>query len=111
MTSNGQILAIVAAAAAATFLTRVFPFLLFSGGKKTPETVLYLGRVLPPAIIAFLVVYCLKGVTLLSAFPFGLPEAIAVLLVTLLHVWKKNNLLSILGGTVVYMLLVQVVFA
>lgn len=86
------------------------PFLLFPAGKKVPKTVEYLGKVLPPAVIGMLVVYCFKSVNP-AAFPFGLPELIASATVVLLHIWKRNNLLSIGVGTVLYMVLVQTVFA
>lgn len=92
-----------------TFVTRAIPFLIFRKGKEIPETVKYLGRVLPPAVIGMLVVYCLKSVSVAS-FPFGLPELIAITVVVVLHVWKRNNLLSIGVGTVLYMFLVQAVF-
>lgn len=93
-----------------TFATRVIPFVLFPSGKKVPKTVEQLGKVLPPAVIGMLVIYCLKSVSPLT-YPFGLPELIAGLLVVVLHIWKRNNLLSIGVGTVVYMVLVQTVFA
>ena len=96
--------------AAATFLTRVLPFLFFDHGDHPPRIILYLGRVLPPAIIAMLIVYCLKGVTFAS--PAGwLPALLAALTAAGLHLWKHNDLLSIFGATALYMLLVQVVFA
>ncbi len=95
--------------AAATFLTRLLPFLLFPANKKTPEFVLYLGRVLPYAIMGMLIIYCFKDVNFLS-WPFGLPELLARLFVILAHKWKHNLLLSIGGGTVLYMILVQAVF-
>lgn len=93
-----------------TIFTRALPFLLFPGHRETPRYVQYLGRVLPFAIIGMLVVYCLRSTTV-TAYPFGLPEGIALAVIVALHVWKKNTLLSIGAGTVVYMLLVQVVFA
>lgn len=92
-----------------TMLTRFLPFILFPANKETPAFVLYLGRVLPFAIIGFLVVFCLKNVNLLAA-PHGIPEAIAMLVIVGLHLWKRNVLLSIGGGTIVFMLLVQNVF-
>lgn len=93
--------------AAVTALLRFLPFLVFR--RKTPQPVLYLGRVLPCAIIGMLVVYCLKGVTP-AAYPHGLPELISVVLVAALHKWKHNTLLSIPAGTICYMVLLQVVF-
>lgn len=98
---------LVAVMSAVTILLRAAPFLVFK--KKTPAYVLYLGRVLPAAIIGMLVIYCLKDTNLLSA-PFGAPELIAGLLVVGLHAWKRNILLSILAGTGAYMLLTQLVF-
>lgn len=92
---------------AVTIALRAAPFLVFK--KKAPAYVMYLGQVLPAAIIGMLVIYCLKDTSLLSA-PFGAPELIAGLLVAGLHAWKRNILLSILSGTVVYMLLTQLVF-
>lgn len=92
------------------FATRAIPFLVFRSGKEIPEVVKYLGKVLPPAVIGMLVIYCLKKVSVVS-FPFGLPELIAIAAVILLHVWKRNNLLSIGVGTVLYMFLIQVAFA
>ena len=91
-----------------TILLRFLPFLVFR--KKVPPCITYLGRVLPPAIIGMLVIYCLKDTVITSA-PFGLPELIAGVMVVLLQAWKRNALLSILCGTVVYMLLIQLVFA
>jgi len=92
-----------------TMFTRFLPFLVFPSGKPTPPYVRYLGRVLPSAVFGLLVVYCLKGVSLFSG-SHGVPEAIAVGVVAALHLWKRQTLLSIAGGTVCYMLLVQLVF-
>lgn len=92
-----------------TMSTRFLPFLIFGEKRKTPQLITYLGKVLPFAIMGMLVVYSLKDVTPLS-FPYGIPELIGCAVVTLLHIWKRNTLLSIGGGTVVYMLLVQLVF-
>ena len=100
---------IVAVTAIVTVVLRFLPFLIFGEDRKTPEIVTYLGKVLPFAIMGMLVVYCLKNVSLLEA-PFGLPELIGCAVVAGLHVWKRNTLLSIGGGTVCYMLLVQFVF-
>ena len=102
-------LIIILVIALVTFLTRVLPFLVFPGNKKTPAFVAYLGRVLPFSVMGMLVIYCLKSITLLAA-PFGLPELISVALVVLLHKWKHNLLLSIVVPTVLYMVLVQAVF-
>ena len=109
MSTNLHAVAAIAIMAGITFLTRALPFLLCDRGEAPPKIVLYLGRVLPPAVIAMLIVYCLRGVSF--AAPAGwAPQLIAVLAVVVLHVWKKNNLLSIFGGTILYMILVQAVF-
>ena len=100
---------LVAVMAAGTLLLRALPFLVFGSGRKTPAYILYLGKVLPPAIVGMLVIYCLREVQPLAG-SHGLPEAIAVLCVIGLQVWKRQSLLSILGGTVIYMILVQLVF-
>ena len=92
----------------ATMLTRFVPFLLFSG-KKTPRFIQYLGQALPGAIFGMLVVYCLKGVNPM-VYSHGLPEALAILVTVALHLWKRQMLVSISGGTVCYMLLLQLVF-
>ena len=98
---------LVAVMAVVTILLRFLPFLIFR--KQTPAYITYLGKVLPSAIIGMLVIYCLKDVRV-SAHPHGLPELIAAACVVGLQAWKRNSLLSILSGTVVYMLLIQVVF-
>ena len=100
---------LVAIMSAVTILLRFLPFLIWSGKRKTPKYILYLGKVLPPAIIGMLVIYCLKDISFAAA-PFGVPELIAGAGVVLLQVWRRNSLLSILGGTVLYMFLVQAVF-
>ena len=99
----------IAVIALVTAGLRFLPFLIFGENRKTPPLVTYLGQVLSYAIMGMLVVYCLKNVTLTAA-PFGIPEAIGCAVVALLHVWKRNTLLSIGAGTVCYMLLVQFVF-
>ena len=108
MTQVQQLLTI-AVVSLGTILTRFLPFLIFPAGKPVPKYVKYLGKVLPGAVFGMLVIYCLKGVSVMTA-PYGIPEAIAVLVVIGLHLWKKQTLLSIAGGTAVYMLLVQFVF-
>ena len=107
--TTGQIAALVAVMAVVTFLTRALPFLLFGRGGKPPWLVLYLGRFLPPAVIAMLIVYCYRGATFASPAGWA-PGLIAGAAVVALHLWKKNNMLSIVGGTILYMVLVQVVF-
>ena len=98
---------LVIAMAFGTILLRGLPFLMFQ--KRTPPLISYLGRVLPPAIIGLLVVYCLKDVSIRSA-PYGLPEILAALLVIGLQAWKRNSLFSILSGTAVYMLMLRFIF-
>ena len=100
---------LVAVVALVTMLLRFLPFWIFGENRTTPPLIAYLGQVLPFAIMGMLVVYCLKDVTLTSA-PFGIPELIGCALVALLHIWKRNTLLSIGAGTVCYMLLVQFIF-
>ncbi len=104
-----RIAALVAVMAVITFLTRALPFLLFGRGGEPPKVVLYLGRFLPPAVIAMLIVYCYRG-TSFAAPGQWVPGLIAGSAVIILHVWKKNNMLSIVGGTILYMILVQAVF-
>lgn len=108
MTLTQQLLTI-AAVSLGTILTRFLPFLIFPAGKPTPKYIQYIGKVLPAAVFGLLVVYCLKNVSLI-AMPYGLPEAIALAVVIGLHLWKKQILISIAGGTAVYMLLIQFVF-
>ena len=93
----------------ATMTTRFLPFIIFPVGKPTPKFIKYLGNVLPPAMFGLLVIYCLKDVNVFAG-THGLPELIAIALVVAVHLWKKKMLLSIAGGTVCYMLLVQFVF-
>ncbi|MBQ6893251.1 MAG: AzlD domain-containing protein [Clostridia bacterium] len=99
---------LVAVVSVVTIAIRFLPFLVFSG-RETPEFITYLGKVLPYAVMGMLCVYCLRGVSFVSA-PHGIPELVSVALVVLLHLWRRNTLLSIIGGTVCYMLLVQLVF-
>ncbi len=91
-----------------TMLTRFLPFLIFPEGKTPPRYITYLGTVLPYAVIGLLVVYCLKD-AVFSSF-HGLPELIAIVCIVVLHKWKRNTLLSIGVGTVIYMVLVQSIF-
>ena len=98
---------LIALMAIVTMLIRFLPFLVFR--KQTPKYISYLGSVLPPAIIGMLVIYCLKDITP-SVHPFGIPELIAAACVAGVQVWKRNSLISILAGTLIYMILVQIVF-
>lgn len=100
---------IVAVAALVTMATRFLPFLIFGNGRETPSIITYLGKVLPCAIMGMLVVYCLKDVAILS-YPYGIPELLGCVCVAVLHLWKRNSLLSIGVGTVFYMVLVQLIF-
>ena len=108
MTLTQQLLTI-GMVALGTMLTRFLPFILFPAGKPTPKYIRYLGKVLPGAVFGLLVIYCLKDVSIFSG-SHGIPELIAITLVVVLHLWKRQMLLSIAGGTVCYMLLVQFVF-
>ena len=108
MTQAQQIITI-AMVVLGTVLTRFLPFWIFPPNRPTPQFVQYLGKVLPAAALGLLVVYCLKDVNVWIS-PHGLPELIAILCIVFLHVWKRNMLLSIAGGTVIYMLLVHFVF-
>lgn len=108
MTLAEQIMT-VAAVVLGTMLTRFLPFLVFPAGRKTPKYVEYLGKVLPGAVFGLLVIYCLKGVSLFAG-AHGIPELISIAVVVALHLWKRQMLLSIAGGTVCYMLLVQTIF-
>lgn len=127
MLTTGQAIASIAVMAIVTFLTRALPFLLFDRGESPPKIVLYLGRVLPPAVIAMLIIYCLRNpsvavpadltatmsgwlASVVSFFVGWAPQLIAGAVVVVLHVWKRNNLLSIFGGTILYMILIQFVF-
>lgn len=100
---------LIAVMALVTAGLRFLPFLIFGENRKAPPLVAYLGQVLPFAIMGMLVVYCLKDVSFTAA-PFGIPEIVGCAVVTLLHIWKRNTLLSIGAGTLCYMLLVQFVF-
>lgn len=101
--------AIIAVAAIVTLIIRAVPFVAFGGKREVPETVTYLGKVLQPAIMVILVIYCVKGINLFTG-SHGFPELLSIAVVALLHIWKKNTLLSIAVGTILYMILVQVVF-
>ena len=100
---------LVVTVALMTMLTRFLPFLIFGGKRRTPSFVTHLGKVLPCAIMGMLVIYCMKDISFISA-PYGFPEIISCIIVALLHIWKRNSLLSIGAGTVCYMLLVQLIF-
>lgn len=99
----------IAICAFGTMTTRFLPFLVFREGKTTPKYIQYLGKALPSAVFGMLVIYCLKNVDILGG-SHGLPELIAVIITLSLHLWRRQMLLSIAGGTVCYMMLVQLVF-
>ena len=108
MTLSQQIITI-AMCVLGTMLTRFLPFAVFSSKRPTPPYIQYLGKVLPGAIFSMLVVYCLKNVSFFAR-SHGIPEIAASAVVVGLHVWKRNTLLSIAAGTVLYMFLIQAVF-
>lgn len=109
MMTKAQILVTIAICLAATQLTRFLPFWIFSQGKKTPPVVQYLGRVLPTALFALLLVYSLRH-TDLTAGRYGLPEGLALLVTVLVYFWKRQILLPIAAGTAAYMLMLHYVF-
>lgn len=109
MTETQYAVVQIAIMAVITAILRFLPFVLFPEGKKRPKFISYLGTVLPYAIIGLLVVYCFKNVSFAQS-PHGLPELIAAVSVVLLHIWKRNTLLSVFGGTAIYMLLLKFVF-
>ena len=104
MTGDVYSAVLVAVMAAVTILLRFLPFVVFS--KNTPSYVTYLGKVLPPAIIGMLVIYCLREISFTAA-PFGIPELVAAAVVVLMQIWKRNSVLSIISGTIVYMIIIQ----
>lgn len=108
MPNTVQTIVFILAVALGTMATRFAPFILFPEHKEPPKIILYLSQVLPPAMIGLLVVYCLKNVSFISS-PYGIPELVSVAVIVLLHKWKHNVLLSIVGGTVCYMIIVQYV--
>jgi len=107
--TTAQVFLTILTVSLATALTRFLPFIVFPAGKQTPKFIQYLGKVLPSAVFGLLVIYCLKHVSLFSG-SHGLPEAIAIAVTAALHLWKRQMLVSIAGGTLCYMLLVQLVF-
>ena len=109
MPTTIQALAIIAILALGTAITRFLPFAFFPKAESAPRYVIYLGKMLPTAAISLLVVYCLREVEFAAA-PHGIPEAIAIVAVVALHIWRKNTLLSIAVGTALYMIMVQFVF-
>lgn len=107
--NDTYVLLVILVAAVVTMLIRFAPFILFSRGEELPGWIQYLGNILPPAVMSVLLVYCLRGIDLTSA-SHSIPELVSVAVVVLLHLWKRNTLLSIGVGTVLYMMLVQLIF-
>ena len=107
MNDTIYLIAVIAVISIVTWVLRAFPFLMF-GSRPLPKTIQYLGKVLPPAIMTVLVIYCLRD-TDIRQFPHGVPELVACTLVVILQVLKKNMYLSIIAGTVCYMVLIRVV--
>lgn len=108
MMSVTQQIIIIAVVVFGTMVTRFLPFLVFPAGKPTPKYIQYLGKVLPAAVFGLLIIYCLKNVSIFAG-NHGIPELISIALVVMLHLWKRQMLLSIAGGTICYMLLIQFV--
>lgn len=107
--TNLQTFGMILAIAAGTMITRFLPFILFPENKETPKIITYLGIVLPSAMMGLLVIYCLRNINILSN-SHGLPEILAIIVIILLHHYKNNVLLSIVGGTLIYMFLIQFAF-
>ena len=104
--NNVHVALMIAIMALVTLLLRALPFIVFNGSKPTPRFIVYLSDVLPYAIIGMLVIYCLKDIRFAGS-THGIPEIVSVAVVAALHFWKKNTLLSIVAGTVLYMALIQ----
>lgn len=109
MMSLTQQIITIAMVVLGTMITRFLPFLVFPSGKPTPKYIQYLGKVLPAAVFGLLVIYCLKNVSIFTG-SHAIPEFLSIALVIVLHLWKRQMLLSIAGGTICYMLLVQFIF-
>ena len=109
MTDYRHAMIIILVMGLATFGTRIIPVLIFGRGEKVPDYILYLGKVVPYTAMGLLIVYCLKDVPVLEA-PHALPEIVSLAVVSLSYLWKRNTILSVVLGTVLYMLLVQMVF-
>ena len=109
MITSVETLIIIAVAAVCTFLTRALPFMIFKNAEALPKKIVYLGKVLPMAIMLCRIVYCVRNTAFLQ-YPYGLPELLGIAGVVVLHLWKRNNMISIIGGTLLYMVLVQLVF-
>lgn len=108
MNPNFNVAILIIAMSLVTMLLRFLPFLIFSGKKQVPQIVLYLGDVLPSAVIGMLVIYCLRDISFTTA-PFGVRELLASLVVVLVQIFRRNSILSILAGTISYMILLQLI--
>lgn len=108
MNPNFNVAILIIAMSLVTMLLRFLPFLIFSGKKQVPQIILYLGDVLPSAVIGMLVIYCLRDISFTTA-PFGLRELLASLVVVLVQIFRRNSILSILAGTISYMVLLQLI--
>lgn len=108
MISNAAVVLMILVCAACTFLTRALPFFIFRSG-VLPESITYLGNALPLAIMFCLIIYCIRNTQFFS-YPFGLPQLLGIASVAILHLWKRNMIISIAGGTLLYMLMVQLIF-
>lgn len=100
---------IIALIAVLTYAARLFPYVIFGRGNKIPDMVIFLGEVLPPAVMVLLIVYCIRNISIF-AYPYGIPEFSAILLTVILYLTVKNNLAAMISGTVLYMILIQLVF-
>lgn len=109
MMSLTQQIITIAMVVLGTMITRFLPFLVFPSGKPTPKYIQYLGKVLPAAVFGLLIIYCLKNVSIFTG-SHAIPEFLSIAVVVALHLWKRQMLLSIAGGTICYMLLVQFIF-
>ena len=109
MMSLTQQIITIAMVVLGTMITRFLPLLVFPSGKPTPKYIQYLGKVLPAAVFGLLIIYCLKNVSIFTG-SHAIPELLSIALVIVLHLWKRQMLLSIAGGTICYMLLVQFIF-
>lgn len=109
MQGETHVAVLIAVMAIVTIVLRALPFVLFSKDGKMPSVVVYLGDVLPMAVMGMLVVYCLRNITLFES-PFGIPEIVSTFLVVVLQAYKRNSLISILAGTIAYMVLIRVLF-
>ena len=109
MTDHRHAMIVIAVMGLAVLATRIVPVLIFGRGEKVPEFILYLGRVVPYTAMGLLIVYCLRDMPVLEA-PYGLPEIISLAVVTGTYLWKRNTILSVVIGTVLYMFLVQSIF-